>query len=60
MRTEPIREGTLWGVSWQVFPACVTCSAIVDGELMRRRYVDYGVRDAVRAFSAEVLGRRDS
>lgn len=54
MSTEPLREGTLWGVSWQVFPACVTCSAIVDGELMRRRYVDYGVREAVREFLSAV------
>ena len=58
MRTEPIREGTLWGVSWQVFPACVTCSAMIRGELVRRRYVDYSVREAVRAFTAEMMRGR--
>lgn len=58
MRTEPIREGTLWGISFEVFPSCVTCSGIVGGELVRRRYVGYGVREAVRSFAAEIARGR--
>lgn len=58
MRTEPIRQGTLWGVSYEVWPSCVTCSDIIGGELVRRRYVDYGVREAVRSFSAEIAPGR--
>lgn len=55
MKTEPLRQGTLSGISYEVWPSCVTCSGMIDGYLTRRKYVGYRVRDAVRAFSAEVL-----
>lgn len=58
MTAEPIRQGTLWGISFEVFPSCVTCSGIVGGYLVRRRYVGYGVREAVRSFTAEVMRGR--
>lgn len=58
MRTEPIRQGTLWGVSFEVWPSCVTCSGIIGGELVRRKYVGYKVRDAVRSFAAEIARGR--
>lgn len=58
MTVEPIRYGTLWGISFEVFPSCVTCSGIVGGELVRRRYVGYGVREAVRSFAAEIARGR--
>ena len=58
MRSQPIRQGTLWGISYEVWPACVSCSGMIDGHLTRRQYVGYGVRDAVRAFAAEVMRAR--
>ena len=58
MTAEPIRQGTLWGISFEVWPSCVTCSGIIGGELVRRRYVGYGVRKAVRSFTAEVMRGR--
>lgn len=55
MRSEPLRHGTLWGISYEVWPSVTTCYKWVGPEYVKRQYIGYGVRDAVRAFSAEVL-----
>jgi hypothetical protein len=49
MRSQPIRQGTLWGISYEVWPARVATfgDESTGPEPVKRQYVGYGVRDAV-------------
>lgn len=55
MNIEPLRQGTLWGISYEVWPSVTTCYKWIGPEYVKRQYIGYGVRDAVRAFSAEIM-----
>jgi hypothetical protein len=63
MATNKETSGTLWGVNWERHPYGVYCYAMGGNfYLLDRKYVGNGsdrvsVRDSVRAFRRDVLGR---